>query len=310
MCGEGPHWDERTQSLLSVDIPGQDVFRWDERTRTESKLHIDFKDDASNPHACQTSLVVPIAGKSDTYVISTGRALSVLNWSGDRYTVKDFVEVDGHRPTNRFNDGKCDSNGNLWAGTMGLQTGEPGSLPPGAGSLYYISSEGGATKVLGNVSCSNGLAWSSSGDRFFYIDTFAYTVDVFDCDLNGPTIGNRRVVYDMKKKDAPGFPDGMTIDASGKLWVAMYFANMVACIDPERGEVVQQLHMPASNITSCTWGGPGHDVLYVTSAAHGLEKWQLDVQPAAGCTFRVTGLGARGAANVAWRAQLPGLGGA
>ncbi|XP_037090303.1 regucalcin-like [Pollicipes pollicipes] len=306
-CGEGPHWDAPTQRLLSVDIPGQDVYRWDERRCVEEKLHIDFKNDASNPHACQTSLVVPIESQPDTYAISTGRALSVLEWSGGKHTVRDFVQVDDHRPTNRFNDGKCDPQGNLWAGSMGLQTSEPGSLPPGAGALYYISPEGAATRVLDGVTCSNGLAWNSSGDRMYYIDTFSYKVDVFDCDLTGPSIGNRRTVYDVKQKGAGGFPDGMTIDTSGNIWVAMYFASMVACIDPERGQVVQQLHLPASNITSCTWGGPGHDVLYVTSALHGLEPWQLAVQPGAGCTYRVTGLGARGAPNVPWRAELAAL---
>ena len=81
----------------------------------------------------------------------------------------------------------------------------------------------------------------------------------------------------------------------------------MVCIDPERGEVVDQLHLPVSNPTSCTWGGPNHDVLYVTSAVHGLSPWQQALQPEAGCTFRVTGLGARGAPNVAWRGDLPCL---
>jgi len=304
--GEGPHWDARTQTLLTVDVVGQNVHRWDERTGAEAKLHIDFKDDPANPHACCTSLVVPVAGVADTYAISTGRALSVLRWGGGgSHTVTDMLEVEADLPTNRFNDGKCDANGNLWAGTMGLQTGEPGTLPPGGGSLYYISPDGGATCMQDNITCSNGLAWNSAGDRFYLIDSFAYTVDVFDCDLSRPRIGNRRTVYDVKKKGGQGFPDGMTIDASGKLWVAMYFGNMVACIDPERGEVVEELHLPASNVTSCCWGGPDLSVLYVTTAVHGLAGWQAGLQPGAGCTYRVTGLGARGAGeSQAWRADL------
>ena len=75
------------------------------------------------------------------------------------------------------------------AGTMGFQSGEPGTMPPGQGSLYYISPEGAATALVGDVTCSNGLAFSSAGDRLFYIDTFAYTVDVLDCDLNTPSVG-------------------------------------------------------------------------------------------------------------------------
>ncbi|XP_043227674.1 regucalcin-like [Amphibalanus amphitrite] len=308
MCGEGPHWDDATQTLLSVDIPGQNVYKWDERTRTDTKIHVDLKDDPSNPHACQTSLVVPLAGRPDTYVISTGRALSVLRWAGDQhFSVTDFTEVEADRPKNRFNDGKCDPSGNLWAGTMGFQSGEPGSMPPGQGALYHISARGAPTALVNNVTCSNGLAFIAAGDRLFYIDTFAYTVDVLDCDLSAPRVDNRRTIYDVKKRGAQGFPDGMTIDTSGKLWVALYFGSKVVCIDPERGQVVEELHLPVSNPTSCTWGGPHHDALYVTSALHGLSAWQQDVQPEAGCTFRVTGLGARGAPNVAWKAELPCL---
>ena len=72
---------------------------------------------------------------------------------------------------------------------MGFQSGEPGTMPPGQGALYHISPEGTPKALVDRVTCSNGLAFSSSGDRLFFIDTFAYTVDVLDCDLAAPSTG-------------------------------------------------------------------------------------------------------------------------
>ena len=93
----------------------------DSRVSDTVRSLTDLKDDPANPQACQTSLVVPLEGRPDTYVISTGRALSVLHWTDQHHTVTDFTEVETDRPSNRFNDGKCDPTGNLWAGECTAQ---------------------------------------------------------------------------------------------------------------------------------------------------------------------------------------------
>lgn len=65
------------------------------------------------------SLIVPVAGEVDKYVITTGRELQVLEWDGkdDRpLSLEPILSVDEPFPNNSFNDGKCDAMGRLWAG--------------------------------------------------------------------------------------------------------------------------------------------------------------------------------------------------
>ena len=112
---------------------------------------------------------------------------------------------------NRFNDGKCDPRGRFLAGTMEMDENAPN------GSLYSFDGDS-VTKLLGDVTISNGLAWSPDYKTLYYIDTPSHEVKAFDYDLENGTIGNMRVV--IKISDALGHPDGMTSDTQGNLWIA------------------------------------------------------------------------------------------
>jgi len=308
-CGEGPHWDASTQSLMFVDAFNHNIHRWDERRQRETKLHISGSSPPNLTADC-TSIVIPIQGQPDHYVITRGNRLSVLTWDGcgDGHSVRDVAKVDTDLGfPMRFNDGKCDPEGGLWVGTMGEES-APGVPRLGVGSVYSFGGDGGATKRSGGISVANGLAFSADKRGMFYIDTPTKKVDVFDLDIGTSQLSNRRTVYDLPANKTPGLPDGMTIDTQGRLWVALFFGQRVICLDSTTGQLVQEVAMPACNITSCTFGGADLSTLYVTSATHGLEDWQVGAQPDAGATFRVTGLGARGTPNVAWSADLKALG--
>jgi len=258
-----------------------------------------------------TTLVVPIQGQPETFVISRGSRLATLRWDGvseDKYQVSDFLQVEKESPhVTRFNDGKCDPEGCLWAGTMGQET-APGVLPEGAGALYSFSSENGtATVRQPGITLSNGLGWSPDGSILYYIDTSEMKVEAFDCDLASKTLSGRRTVFCLTSTRTPGLPDGLTVDSRGRIWAALYFGGQVICIDPTTGQVAEQLHLPATNVTSCAWGGVDGSALYVTSATNGLADWQRRAQPDAGATFRVTGLGARGPKMVNWKVNMDAL---
>ena len=63
-----------------------------------------------------------------------------------------------------------------------------------------------------------------------------------------------------------GAPDGMTTDCEGHLWIAHWGGARISRFDPD-GRLVLSIALPATNITSCAFAGPGLDRLFVTSAS-------------------------------------------
>lgn len=130
----------------------------------------------------RVTLVVPVEGQDNTYVIGVGRTLQLMEWDGKSTTptsLSSFLSVEPDRPGNRFNDGKCDSRGRLWAGTMNDND--------RSASLYRVTSNSVSTALTG-VGISNGIAWNSNSTLMYYIDTPTGKVDVFDYDLEQGTI--------------------------------------------------------------------------------------------------------------------------
>ncbi|XP_049895803.1 regucalcin isoform X2 [Epinephelus moara] len=277
LIGEGPVWEESEQMLLFVDIAGQKVHRWSPATNQIQSVET----------GDMVGFAVP--RRSGGYVAGVGRSIVAIDWSTQ--TMTSLVEVDEDKLNNRLNDGKVDPIGRLLAGTMGKEE-RPAVVQKQQGSLFSVTSDLTVTKHLSQVDISNGLDWSLDQKTFYYIDSLALTVDAFDYDSNTGHIGNRRVVYHMEEGE--GLPDGMTVDAEGRLWVACYNGGRVISIDPATGMRLQTVSLPVTKTTSCCFGGPDYSDLYVTSASVGLDQSDRRAQPLAGGTFRVTGLGVKG----------------
>ncbi|XP_049426507.1 regucalcin [Epinephelus fuscoguttatus] len=280
LIGEGPVWEESEQMLLFVDIAGQKVHRWSPATNQIQSVET----------GDMVGFAVP--RRSGGYVAGVGRSIVAVDWSTQ--TMTSLVEVDKDKLNNRLNDGKVDPIGRLLAGTMGKEE-QPAVVQKQQGSLFSVTSDLTVTKHLSQVDISNGLDWSLDQKTFYYIDSLALTVDAFDYDSNTGHIGNRRVVYRMEEGE--GFPDGMTVDAEGRLWVACYNGGRVINIDPATGVRLQTVSLPVTKTTSCCFGGPDYSDLYVTSASVGLDQSDRRAQPLAGGIFRVTGLGVKGSAS-------------
>lgn len=277
LIGEGPVWEESEQMLLFVDIAGQKVHRWSPATNQIQSVET----------GDMVGFAVP--RRSGGYVAGVGRSIVAVDWSTQ--TMTSLVEVDEDKLNTRLNDGKVDPIGRLLAGTMGKEE-RPAVVQRQQGSLFSVTSDLTVTKHLSQVDISNGLDWSLDQKTFYYIDSLALTVDAFDYDSNTGHIGNRRVVYRMEEGE--GLPDGMTVDAEGRLWVACYNGGRVVNIDPATGVRLQTVSLPVTKTTSCCFGGPDYADLYVTSASVGLDQSDRRAQPLAGGTFRVTGLGVKG----------------
>ncbi|XP_078683907.1 regucalcin-like [Branchiostoma floridae x Branchiostoma belcheri] len=281
---EGPHWDGRTGALLYVDIHEKHVHRWDPVTKHRDTYDTD----------CMVGAVVP--RESGGAVVAAGNKFAFLDFETRQLTT--VATVDQDRPLNRFNDGKCDAAGRFWAGTMGHEP-VPAKPERKVGSLYCLQTDGNVTKAFNEVDISNGLAWTSDNSTMYYIDSLRYSVDAFDFDMTTGTPSNRRPVVTFKE-EVDGIPDGMCIDTEGKLWVAMFNTGQVIQVDPNTGTQLRSVKFAAPRTTSCCFGGPNLDVMYVTSARTGYSAEDIQKYPLSGCLFQVTGLGAKGTPGVCY----------
>jgi sugar lactone lactonase YvrE len=160
---------------------------------------------------------------------------------------------------------------------------QKGPNPPG--KLYRLDADGSMHVMLRGVSTSNGIAWSLDRRTLYYIDTPLLRVDAFDYDDATGAIANRRTVITVPP--GIGRPDGSTLDAEGMLWVARWEGWGVTRWNPRTGELLQSIRLPVARVTSCAFGGPGLDTLYVTTARNGLTPEQLAAQPFAGGLFQM-----------------------
>jgi sugar lactone lactonase YvrE len=206
----------------------------------------------------------------------------------DKGVVEKLVDPESHLAENRFNDGKCDPAGRFWAGTMSIHD------TPGAGSLYILQADGSVSVKREGLSCSNGIAWSLDGKIMYHIDTPTRNVVAFEYDLTSATISNERVVIEIEEEH--GFPDGMTIDTEGMLWIGMWDGWKVVRFNPNTGKLIDQILLPVSRVTSCTFGGEKLQDLYITSARTGLTENELTEQPLAGSLFVIKNSGFNGVA--------------
>ena len=183
----------------------------------------------------------------------------------------------------RLNEGATAPDGAFYAGSM--VTG-----PGGAGFLHRVDPDGTTRAVLDGIGCSNGLAFSPDGSRAYYADTVTHRVDVLDvvpAAVDPRGLVGRRPFVTVDPVD--GAPDGLTVDAEGGVWVALWGGSAVRRYSPD-GALDAEVRLPASQVTACTFGGEGLDVLYVTTSRQDLAAGD---EPEAGSLFRVD-VGVRG----------------
>jgi sugar lactone lactonase YvrE len=207
----------------------------------------------------------------------------------------DFIIGDVIIPINiskaeQMNDGKCDTKGRYWTGTLAIDRKSP------VGALYCVTPNHQVMKKIDGAIVSNGLGWNEKQDKMFYIDTKKSAIFVLDYDIETGDISNQRVFVDLSSYHGGG--DGMTVDLQDNLWVAMWDVGEIHCYDAY-GKLIDVIKMPISRVTSCCFGGKEHKDLYVTSSKNGLTPEQLTEQPLAGSIF-VIKLGIKGVETTAF----------
>lgn len=283
--GEGPHWDIETQSLYCIDGPSKSIHRYVPSTGQHTSAKLEKA----------VSVIIPVQGKPNQFVIGSGKEINIITWDGSSETVAQIEKIaePEQGSDNSLNDAKIDPKGRLWIGSVGRLL-QPDPLQfTETGSLYSLEKGKVFTHVTG-LAVANGLAWNAEIKQFYYIDSMKRTVDAFDYDVEKGTIANRREIFNLDKQNIQGFPDGMTIDEDGNLWVAIFGGFSVLKIDPRKPEtLLQKVAIPVKEVTSVAWGGKDLDALYVTSANLALEGKELPPGDN-GAVFRITGLETRG----------------
>ncbi|MBO0820649.1 MAG: SMP-30/gluconolactonase/LRE family protein [Nocardiopsaceae bacterium] len=264
--GEGPYWNPDDECLLWVDIPEGRLHRTDVASGATDSVTLDA-----------VSAAFPVAGGG------------ILTAGGHQLTRRFLVGEEEKQPPRvvaeapardgvRFNDGAIDPAGRVWIGSMDTDEKQP------LGQLYRLEYDGTLSPVVRKVTVSNGLGWSPDGALLYYVDSPTRKIDMFDYDSASGELTGRRVFADLRYAD--GVPDGLTVDADGCVWVAMWGGAAIRRFTPA-GKPDVMLPVPVARPTSCAFGGPDLSYLFVTTASVGLPEDTRAAQPLAGRLLRL-----------------------
>jgi sugar lactone lactonase YvrE len=260
--GESPVWSVREAALYWVDSREPAVYRLRPAT---GELR-------SVPVPCIVGSIALRGSGGLIAALQTG--FHGLDF--ERGTLSPIVDPEAGRPENRFNDGRSDRQGRIWSGTMNDTRRDPD------GSLYRLDPDHTCTKIRDDIIVPNSICWSPDDRTMYFADSYRGQILAYAFDAPSGTLGAATLFADMRANR--GRPDGSTVDAEGCVWNAEYGGGRIARFTPG-GRVDRIVELPVTQTTSCSFGGPGLDVLYVTSATQRMTPEELAAQPLAGSLF-------------------------
>lgn len=246
--GEGPVYDTATDTLYWVDIPAGHLWRWDRTSRDVAYRQI------GEPLGSMALI------EGGGYLLASRRGLLVLPGWNDLPVL--WQQVEPERAT-QFNDGKCDPGGRFVAGTAAHD-------PRFTGTLYRVDADGSTAALVDGIGMSNGLDWSPDGRWFYHADTIAQTVNRYRWDAAAGVPSDPEPFIEIPAGD--GLPDGLTVDTEGCLWLAVWGAGEVRRYAPD-GRPLGAISVPTPNVSSCAFGGPHGNELYITTAAQAAPSY-------------------------------------
>lgn len=257
LLGEGPVWIEAEQALYFVDIMKENVHRYVPATGDRRTWHIPGRISALVPRA------------RGGWLASSESRIGELDL--DALTFTPWIVLPDEPVTNRLNDGKCDPRGRYFTGSMDERK------EAAIGSLYMMSADRSVQRVPGDYVITNGPAFSPDGRVMYHADTPGMVIYAYDVPESGVPY-NQRVFVEYKDGTRP---DGMTVDAEGYLWATRSRGSRITRFAPD-GSIERELLLPVSKVTSCSFGGPNYETLYVTSMRTSLDEETLAREPFAG----------------------------
>lgn len=263
--GEGPMWHPDQHKLYWVDILQKKLHTYD--VNNNAHKHFDFD---KMPGA-----VVP-SNIQDIVIISFEDGVAMFNT--DKMELKYLLHYHDSLTNMRANDGKCDPYGNFWIGTMSK------TCELDAGALYCFKPDQSFNQVIADCTISNGLAWDTSKNKMYYIDSIKDSIRSYDYDPLSFLLTNEKII--VHRPDLRYF-DGMTIDNEGMLWVAHCMGSCIRRWHPDTGEELLKIDLPVPKVTSLTFGGDQMSTLYITTAQEHMNDDELKQYPLSGSVFQL-----------------------
>jgi sugar lactone lactonase YvrE len=261
--GECPRWDEREQKLYWVDINAFQLHQLNPQTGEHQYLQFDEEIGCFSLRQQGGFL---LAMRTGFYTID--------GWHTERKFITDpEVGLD----KNRFNDGRADARGRMFAGSV---------YPPkdhGGASIFSLTPQGESKKWIDNLHTANGIAFSPDARKFYYTDTPSYAIQQCDYDLESGTVSNCREFF--KFPVGNGRPDGAAMDTEGCYWSSLYDGGRVVRISPQ-GEILEEITVPAKCPTMAAFGDADLKTLYITSVGNRPAE-ELEKFPDSGSIFKV-----------------------
>lgn len=264
IVGESPLWNPNDKRVYWVDIFGQIIHSYDPHTKEHKTIQL-------------PEIVTSInLSKNTNFVLTLRKKFVYFDPQLIKSTPITTIEKD--LPNNRFNDGKCDRFGRLWAGTInGVKWKEP------TGNLYCLHPNGRVESMEKGGICYNGMGWSPDNRTMYVTQSFRYAIYAYDFDFTSGQLTNKRVFASVTENSG-GFPDGLTIDAEGFVWSAQCGLGQIVRYDP-MGKIERVIKLPVPRTTSCNFGGENLDTLYITSARETMTADQIKKFPLSGSLF-------------------------
>jgi xylono-1,5-lactonase len=249
VLGEGPVWDDRVQTLYWVDIERGELHRCQADGSGESSIRIG-----------QRIGCITLRRNSPGLIAGLQKSVALLTL--DPLQIVPLAPIEANLPGNRCNDGKCDAEGRFWVGTYDM------AGTAATGWFYRFGPSGALARVIGPFICANGPAFSPDGRVIYCVDSYGRVVYQYSIDRSGDV--SEQTVFKSFKQPGWGYPDGLTCDAEGCVWVAHWGGSRVSRFSPA-GELLDVITMPVSQPSSCTFGGPDLRRLFITTASQGLN---------------------------------------
>ncbi len=267
ICGEGPLWIPEEQALYWVDIDGCKAHRFQMEDGEVKSWAFPEK----------TGWILPRDGGSDFIAGCKSGIYRVDLESGVR---EKMLDPESEIPGNRFNDAKVDAEGRIWTGSTDDLEVNP------TGWLYRIDPDWTFSKWDGPYIVPNGPAITNDGGTLYHVDSLGRCIYAFDKNNDG-SLSNRKLFVELKQGE--GYPDGLTVDDENAVWLAHWAGSRITRFLPD-GSIDGILEIPVPQVTSCAFGGPDRNLLFITTAARDLD---LNEFPLAGGVFcaktKVTG---------------------